>query len=142
MLYHRYTNSNTPMSSWGHAMFVDNNQSSDHYGDNHYTFASDVNTVTIASLEGLITTTWTKCQEDEDFGDLIDEYYQSLSASEVFDGFNPSDIVNSAAGWDCELMVWFWQFIAEPNGIMSIITEDGAIVFDADLINKEDNQDD
>lgn len=138
MLYHRYTNSDTPMSDWGHAMFVDD-QSSEHYGSNHYTFTPDAKAKEISSIEDLITTAWSQCKENDDFGELNDGYYQSLSASEVFESFNPSDIVNSAAGWDCELMVWFWQFVAEPNDIMSVLTDDGAIVFDQDLINKEDS---
>lgn len=132
--YHRYTNSNNPMSLWGHAMLVDNNESSDHYGRNHYIFIPDSNTKHITSLKPLIIDAWNQCKEDEDFGDLTDNYYISLAAIDVYDSFNPSDIVDSAQAWDTELMVWFYNFIAVPNDITSVITDNGAIVWDEDLI--------
>jgi len=139
-VYHRFTNSNSPMSSWGHAMLV-NNESSQHYGQNHYTFTPNTDTKNILDLKSLIIAAWDNCKEDEDFGDLMDNYYISLDSEDVFDSFNPSDIVDSAQGWDCELMVWFWQFIAEPNGIMSIITDNGAIVWDDTLIKLTNSND-
>lgn len=132
-MYHRYTNSNSPMSEWGHAMFSARPEPV--YGRNHYTHDGR-GAVCIEELEQIVKNAWLASQESGDWGEMYDEYYQSLSAGEVFDSLNPQDIVSSAEGWDCDLMVWFWQFVAEPNGITAVLTNDGAIVWDPDLIDK------
>lgn len=133
--YYRFTNKNTPMSDWGHAMFAEERYRVEHYGENEY-WLDKAHTVSIFDLEEEIKTAWNKCKEEEYFGDLYDEYYQSLSAEEVFDSFAPEDIVNSAEGYDCELVVWLWQFILEPKGIMAVRTPDGAVCFDESLIER------
>lgn len=135
-MFYRCTNSDSPISQWGHAMFTDNLERVDHYGENVYTFDGN-SAIHIAELEQQIVTAWNECQESGEFGQLCDEYYESLSAEEIFNTFNPDNIVNSAEGWDTELVVWFWEFIAEPNGIMAVLTNDGAVVFDIELIANE-----
>lgn len=47
-----------------------------------------------------------------------------------------SDVVNNAGGWDSDLVVWIWERVLEPKGIVSVILENGAIVFDKSLIKK------
>jgi len=130
--YYRYTNKDNPMSDWGHAMFVDNADESAHYGVNCYTY-TDNNTIGIGDLEQVIKNTW----EQNDNFDFIDDYYRSLTADEIFDSFCPDDIVSSANGWDCELVQWFWDCVAEPNNVSAVLTPNGAIVFDEDLIIKQ-----
>ena len=130
-MYHRYTDSNSPMSEWGHAMFASRPEPS--YGRNHYIYDGR-GAVRIEELEQIVKDAWLACQESGDWGEMYDDYYQSLSADEAFGSLNPTDIVSSAGGWDCDLMVWFWQFVAEPNGITAVLTNDGAIVFDESLI--------
>lgn len=132
-MYYRFTNSNNPMSDWGHAMFAENREAVEHYGANEYIFDGQ-GAVSINDLKDLIITAWNECQESEDFGSLYEKHFMEITAEEVFDNLNPEDIVNSADGWDTELVVWFWEFIAEPSNIMAVTTWDGAIVFDENLI--------
>ena len=137
MMYYRFSNSTNPMSDWGHAMFSDNADKVEHYGAYKFVF-DGVNAVAIDSLYDTIINYWTNCQESGNFGDMCDSYFENLAAEDVFTAFNPADIVNSADGWDSALVGWFWEFVAEPNNIMAITTQDGAIVFDSSLIVKED----
>lgn len=136
-MYYRCTNSDSPMSDWGHAMFADSLERVDHYGKNVFVFDGQ-GAVNIYDLEDKIRQAWAKSQESGDFGEMYDEYYQSLSADEVFESFAPADIVNSAEGYDCDLVVWLYQMVLEPNGIYAVITPDGAVVFDETLINRLD----
>ena len=133
--YYRFTNKNTPMSEWGHAMFAENRDDVMHYGRNEYVL-DKAHTVDIYDLEDEIKAAWVKSQEEDEFGEMYDDYYKSLSADEVFECFVPEDIVNSAAGYDCDLVVWLWQFILEPKGIMAVRTPDGAVCFDESLIER------
>ena len=141
-MYYRCTNKNTPMSDWGHAMFCDDIYKISHYGENLYTY-DGTNGIHIKDLEGIIKSTWLQCQSDDDWtlaeangADM--DYYKNLSADEICKLLNPTDIVDTAAAWDSELCTWFWFYIAEPNGIPAVITNNGAIVWDESLIKKED----
>lgn len=133
--YHRYTNSNSPMSDWGHAMFAYGDEHrTDNYGANHYTY-DGTDGVNIQDIEQAIKDAWAECQETGHFG-FLPESDQDLTAEEVYQSFNPENIVDGAQGWDCDLACWFWEFVAEPNDIMAVITQDGAILFDEALIAK------
>lgn len=133
-MWYRYTNKNNPMSDFGHAMFSDNLDSiQGAYGQNLFTY-NGANSVTIDSLKDIIIKAWEQCQE-EGFSYPNDDYYESLDAETIYNMLNPDDIVDSAEGWDSSFMItWFWQYIAEPNNIKAVITNDGTIVFDEDLI--------
>jgi len=144
MLYHRFTNSENPMSNWGHAMFSTNRSKVENYGKNEFTFKSTKdNRRTIKSLKALIIKTWKYDQQNGFTGDFgngcTDDYYYNVEENDVdalsiYNSFDPSDIVDSANAWDSDLYQWFWERIAEPNGIMAVTTQDGAIVFDVELI--------
>jgi hypothetical protein len=70
-----------------------------------------------------------------DFGSSIsNDYYYQLTGEDAFEAFAPEHIVDSAAGYDTEMVVWLWERILEPLGIMAVITYDGAVVFDEGLI--------
>ncbi|MFI2856826.1 hypothetical protein ACH6EH_06770 [Paenibacillus sp. JSM ZJ436] len=132
--YHRFTNSDTPMSDWGHAMFAANRLKVENYGQNEYTLDYD-KAVNIYDLEELIKSTWESCQEEQNFGQLDDtDFWMEYSADAVFNSFCPSDIVDSADGYDHELVTWLWDFVLEPNNIMAVSTPDGAVCFDQSLI--------
>lgn len=137
MLYYRYTKNNNPMSDWGHALFVNDPYKTATYGK--YCWVLDSKDCTpIDSLQELIIKTWEKDKENGfkgDFDSFADDYCH-LSGGEVFDSFNPEDIVESAEGWSCHLMVWFYERIALPNKIFAISTKDGAVCYDESLIKK------
>ncbi len=49
----------------------------------------------------------------------------------------PPAIVDGAGAWDNgELLTWFCEWVAIPLDLKAITTQDGAIVFDAALINR------
>ncbi len=141
---YRYTNSDSPMSDWGHAMFVDSPDASIIYGrENPYRYKVDQAKLTdIGDLREEIIEKLTEQYEE---GVLPNDIQQAMdwgaSAEEIADEFDPSDIVISAQGWDNgDFMMWFYDNIAEPNGIYGIKTSDGAIVFDEDMIEREENE--
>lgn len=141
---YRYTNSDSPMSDWGHAMFVDSPDASIIYGrENPYRYKVDQAKLTdIGDLREEIIE---KLKEQYEDGVLPNDIQQAMdwgaSAEEIADEFDPSDIVISAQGWDNgDFMMWFYDNIAEPNGIYGIKTSDGAIVFDEDMIEREENE--
>ena len=138
MTYHRYTRTNTtPLSNWGHAMFARNHDSVSEmvqYGNIHWELDSGKCTP-ILSLTDKISNAWEECQESGYFGN-IDSYFESLDIETVIESFNPENIVTSADAWDSDMVVWFWEFIAEPNNILNISTTDGAISFDVESIQR------
>lgn len=140
---YRYTNKDSPMSDYGHAMFVDDEYSSEGYGrDGDYLYKVDQSRLTdISTLQEEIAE---KLQEQYDNGMLpreIEEIMDSgASAEQLAEEFNPEDIVMSAGAWDNgDLVQWFWDNIADPNDIYGIKTNDGAIVYDENMIEREDN---
>lgn len=133
-MYYRFTNSNNPMSDWGHAMFAADRYKVEHYGANEFTLDKS-HTVSIYDLESAIINAWDACKETGEFGQ-IDTYYTTLSAEEVFETFCPSNIVDSANGYDCDLVCWLWNFVLDPKNIMAVRTDDGAVCFDESLIKK------
>lgn len=133
MTYYRWTRTSNPMSDWGHAMFAD---ADDRWSGAFCHILNSSDCTPISTLMDDIKVAWTTCQADEYFGQTyLDEYTTSLDADDVAQLFDPEDIVNSAGGWDSELVCWFWEFVAEPNGILAVSTNDGAVAFDATVIN-------
>lgn len=130
MTYYRFSNSQNPMSEWGHAMFAENRDSVQHYGDNEYHFNGEKG-INIEDLHDLIVNAWEKTVE---YG-LEPIGFEEMEAEEIYNEFNPDDIVMSAQAWDCtELLEWFCENVAIPNDIQAVVTNDGAIVFEEELI--------
>lgn len=129
------------MSDWGHAMLSNDRDRVEHYGKTCYIY-DGANATHISTLYDLIVAAWQNDCENGftgDFGGQCDEnYWSSIDADEIYNSFNPNDIVDSAEAWDSELVMWIWNRILEPNNIDAVITQDGAIVFDANLLVKED----
>lgn len=130
MTYYRFTNKDTVMSDWGHAMFVaDNEDIVSSYGCYEYLY-NGASGVYIESLYPVIATVWDKCAECG----TLPIGYDDIDAHDACKMFNPDDIVMSAGAWDDgDLLTWFCEYVAIPNDISAIITNDGAIVFDAAL---------
>lgn len=128
MMYYRYSNSENPMSDWGHAMFVDDEFASENYGDILYTY-DGTDSVDIEDLHDIFISEWNK--------GIIPSGFDEFDAEEIFNEFNPEDIVMSAGAWDnSELVTWFGDFILFKHDIRAILTNDGAIVFDPTLIKR------
>ena len=130
-MYYRFTHSRNPMSDYGHAMFAANRDrvSGGTYGrrEHHYDGHDGVR---IEDMYSLIRAAW----EDE-AARPADAYYAGLTDEQVCQCFSPVDIVDGADGFDSgEMTQWLWERVCEPEGVMAIITPDGAVVFDPDLI--------
>jgi hypothetical protein len=132
MLYYRYTDSDSPMSDWGHAMFSKDQYKVENYGDNGFTI-DDAITVDIYDLKEDIIAAWTEYQKEwADYNE-----FAQMDAEYIFESLAPNNIVDSADGWDHDLTVeWIWNNILEPKIIWAVRTPDGAICFDEELINK------
>jgi len=129
MTYYRFTNSDNVLSAWGHAMFAADETMVSGYGSNEYVY-SGLNGVDITALYPAIAREWGK---SADYG-LLPDGYEDMDPMTACKMFNPSDIVMSAEAWDsAELLTWFCEHIAIPQDIKAVITDDGAILFDAAL---------
>ncbi len=134
--YYRYASEETPMSDWGHAMFVDNSTDSENYGDYRYSY-DGTKGAEITEIVDKIKNAWNACKEDDFFPELNDSYYEGLGADEIVKLLNPEDIVMSAEAYDCSIVNWFYSNVLEPNDIKAVITNNGAVVFDESLIKRD-----
>ena len=66
----------------------------------------------------------------------LDDVNHDRPAEDIYNEFNPEDIVMSAGAWDSELVTWFGDVILAKHDIKAVITNDGAIVFDPALIKR------
>jgi hypothetical protein len=135
-MYYRYSDSQDPMSGWGHAMFVNNAEESAHYGDICYTF-DGAGAINIDDLKGEIVGAWV-AEKRNGLANVpvsCDSLF-NLKLKDFIAMFNPTDIVDSAAAFDSEIITWLWEQVLEPNNIEAIKTNNGAVVFDAELITK------
>lgn len=135
----RYYGDKDPMSEYGHAMFV--NADKEHrvsgYGDTRYAYDRSTGT----DIEDTKAEFIEKWDEDRESGLIpqsdVGADFNDISGEEMWSSVNPDDIVDSAGFWDeGKLMQWYYERIAEPNGIGAVNTNDGSIVWDADLIKK------
>lgn len=136
--YYRYTNSLNPMSDWGHAMFAANQYKVENYGD-HGWIISDSDGISIHNLKEQIISKFTEWQKENAWDTWYEIAYfvNEITPEQFFEAFDPRDIVDSAEAYDNDFYVtWLWDNILEPNDIYTIITSDGAVTFDKDIINK------
>ncbi|HUV84286.1 MAG TPA: hypothetical protein VMV86_01170, partial [Methanosarcinales archaeon] len=141
--YFRFTQKDEPMSNWGHAMFSDDISkvssdgiTSSSYGDHGWSYDGK-DAVHIDKLKSKIKKAWEHDIKNGFSGDFAgntigDDAYQNMSWEEVYNSFNPDNIVDFADGYDNELNQWLWERIIEPNDIKAIKTSDGAVVFNND----------
>ncbi len=135
---YRFSNSNSPMSDWGHAMFSDNEGQVEHYGKNKYT----VNESELTSFEDVVPLI-DKAYEDDKANDFsvmefygIDENIYNDKA-EFLELFDPADITDAAAAYDnSATSAWLYDTVLEPNGIKGIRTQNGGVVYDDSIIER------
>ncbi|GAB6170526.1 hypothetical protein JCM15765_33260 [Paradesulfitobacterium aromaticivorans] len=139
-MYYRYTKRDNPMSDWGHAMFCNDQERVENYGEYGWAFDEN-NGVNIADIRDAIIEAWELDREQGftgDFGNQVFEgsAYYDMTGEEVADSFDPEDIVDSAEAYDDTLVVWLWERILSERGIDAVITGNGAVVFDESLISR------
>lgn len=130
--YYRFTGSMNPMSDWGHAMFSDDIDVVTSYGAFLHVFDGKLG-ISIEKLKRDIINQWEDDLKDGYIEDYY-EYYSRFSGEEIYKTFNPRNIVDSAEGYDSELVEWLWDRVLEDMNIYAVITMDGAVVFDERLI--------
>ena len=153
--YRRTATGEGPIDSVGYGMFVKEEcrEQIISYGEQEWVYddTHDKNCMKIEDIKEDIISRYiddvaTKRIEDYlDIRYLIpDEYYVDEFASiiaetakNIADSYDPDDIVESAAGFDdLELTFWLWERVLEPKEINAIITNNGAVVFGDELINR------
>lgn len=127
-MYYRYADEYNKINEMtGFGMFAKNERRvSNCYGENKYVYDGK-NSVNIEKLKDRFIEAWEECS------DCAPDYMQGLTGEEFFDCFNPDDIVEDAGAWDNDD---FRRFFIEHiyNDEAAIILNDGAIVFDENLI--------
>lgn len=127
-MYYRYADAENAINDYaGFGMFAANeNRVSDCYGDHRFLY-DGTDGISIYDLREKIMNAW------EDYRDCAPDYMQDMTAEEFFNSFNPEDIVNDAEAWDNgDFRQFFSDFIYDFES--AIILDDGAIVFDENLI--------
>lgn len=135
---YRLHESKDGLSSWGHAMFADDTSQlvGVYGGDEPNVFViknSDLVDMNDESTRQLFKKAWDNAVENED--EIISRF---ADFDEFYDTFNPTDIVESAGGWDdADGVSWVYNNVCEPNGITGFKTNDGAISFDPDSFKRD-----
>lgn len=142
----RKADETSPMSEWGHAMFADEAYGNWNRVDQLAANGSDsVYSVEIEKLtpiddvRQMIIDAWNADKENDfaDYYEIMPEALTELDAEEIADQFDPADIIDSAGAYDdSDLLMWGYQRVFEPNNIGGVKTNDGAVVFDEDLIDR------
>lgn len=120
---HRYTRGDVPVNRSGYMLFADDVEKvANNYGKNHW--VADVSDLpTVGQIKEKIRNFFNSR------ADILDEY--QVTAKELAESFDPDDIVNSAGGWDNEdLVSEIYTNILEPEGIIGVKVNDGAVLFD------------
>lgn len=138
MIYHRFNNQDTPYNDTVLMMFAADQDSVEHFGENHWILDTS-NLATIAATDDKFTSAMREWLMDNiDYlrgnGYLVDDegFIDSL-----IDLANPSDIGDSAGFWDCDdIMACFIDEVINPNGWWIIETQDGAVCFEPDFIHQ------
>ena len=135
-----------PMSDWGHAMFADEGINAyfpdDIYelekSDRHAFFVEKNQLTTFDDVKDIIIQTWENDRRKEILSDYgFSEEQMELKIEELLELFNPSDIVDDALGFDSlEFTTWFKERVAEEYNIDGIKTNDGATVFNKNIIHE------
>lgn len=122
-----YRRAKQAMSIWGHAMMVEDRvDDTGAYEGDLYCYDGHEG-VRIETLYDAIVEAWNEGNVPED--------YEGIAAEEIVSSFNPQDIINSAEAYDdAALLTWFWENVLEQEGIYAVLTQDGAVVFDEDLL--------
>lgn len=134
--YYRRTRKESPDTGAGYMMFAANPSEIESYGKHlhGHTPTEDV-AVYAGSPEFRRAAYRAFRQQGDDFGATGASSDARALARQYVDGANPGRIVDSAGVWDDPDTVSFlWNSVLEPRGWHSIVTNDGAVVFDPDLV--------
>jgi hypothetical protein len=146
-VYVRYTdNPNRVMSRWGHAMFADNPGPVEGvYGDNAWVFDASRYTNGVYDEERLRPILEKEIDEliERGYGNTEGEDYLirefndgNIDKDFIINQYFPQDIVTGAMGYDSPEYIDFIEGVADRNDIAAIITPDGAVVFNENLIQR------
>ena len=127
--YIRYSErADTPSNSAAYYMFAmmtDRDDISPSFGDYAWTVTSDQ----AVDVEDII----------DDCAQALVEYagYDVDEAKMIAAELNPHDIIDCAEAWDdWDIVEIIYQHIIEPRGITAIVTYDGLLCFDADVVTR------
>lgn len=127
------------MPSVGYAMFsrtsINGIDRGSDFGNNFYVFYETDKTIRIEELYDIIAETWDKYKNSQKYDEAKFCYLNDLDGYDVALTYNPADIVTSADGWDnLDMVGWLWDYVLCNMDIDAIITNDGALVFNGDVI--------
>lgn len=135
--YHRFTKGDAD-TGIGYMMFADDiTRVEGVYGENYYTF--DPADLPAASLVSASSDKLRKAVAAalRDRPDITDDY--RTTAEELAEQLDPSDIVDGAGIWDApDIVEIIYNEVLEPNGWDAVLTSNGAIVFDRDVVKDGD----
>lgn len=131
MRFHRYTAGDDPLE-FGYGMFARNQDSVRHYGSKHWE----------ADLSQLGPGEIADASDPALRADMVkalrkqrDRLSHEGPVAPLVRESNPERIVNSAGMWDdLDATAIIWEEVLEPRGIRAVVTEDGALIFDPQLI--------
>jgi hypothetical protein len=127
---YRYNNDANKPANVDWTMWADSQQRVE-YGYGAYGWAIDVSE--LPHIDDIDIASFLNADYDNGNldGDLLDAV-EAYGVAEVAAEYNPSNIVESAQAWDnADFVAWFWSAVAEPAGLIGIVTDDGAVLFDA-----------
>ena len=135
-MYYRFYNDKSPLCEYGYAMFVENDRDSvSGYGPSEYHY-DGTDGVKIEDLYAAITEAWEENYEVRPVDSM------ELTAGEVCECFTPDNIVDGANGFDDgKLVQWLWENVLDHMSIFAVLTPEGAIVFDEEMIQVVENED-
>jgi hypothetical protein len=145
--YYRFTHSDkNPMSKWGTAMFADDVEKVTgvhNYGTNAWEFKPGKTGKILdeSKFRPIISKELERLRNSENPPYELEALQKRLKSGDYtmkqfVDSFFPSDVVNSAEAYDDDDMMTLLGKIIDEKGIDAIITPDGAIVFNRDLIKR------
>jgi hypothetical protein len=141
--YHRCTNSESPLSEWGHAMFSAGLEEVRHYGRNHFLIEDEGTAPHISEFFPLIRDRIIADIETGDFDSDFDYFRHILKNEETLETFLEcyscgclGGIVNSAGAWDCWYGVWIAFHVLDELGVYTVVTDNGAVSFDVAAIKR------
>lgn len=138
MKSYRFTKQKSVLSDWGHAMFSDNADQVYHYGK----IAYSVDHKDLTPFEEVAPLIESAIKEEIESGEAYNvfEEYEINDINAFINSFNSENIVVAAEVYDNSIWcMWLTEKILEQNNIWAIKTNDGAIVWDEEIIkrNKE-----
>lgn len=138
--YRFVANGESPISEYtGYGMFADNAPMVEMYGEELYTIDHQ-DLVSIDELKGRIADAWNRGVENYTIPSSLEIYGEDGNA--VAERFDPPNIVDGAGAWDDpDLTTWAFDE-GVFDDISGVKTKDGAIVWESDIVIKDDKETD